>query len=90
MIDPSNDISNLDLPIAKVIRQAVSDLPSALQSVLLQAASADEFISHRVDIYLQSLEDAMHAGFEEAGAKEIALKDCLHGLMLDDGEVLET
>lgn len=90
MIYPSNDISNLDLPVAKVIRQALSDLPSALQRTLLQLSSADELISHRVDIYLQSLEDAMHAGFDETGAKEIALKDCLHGLMSDDGEVLET
>lgn len=90
MIDPSNDISNLDLPIAKVIGLALSDLPSALQIALLQSASADEFVSHRVDIYLQSLENAMHAGFDEVGAKEIALKDCLHDLIQNDGEVLET
>lgn len=90
MIDPSNDISNIDLPVAQVIGQSLSDLPSALQIALLQSASADEFVSHRVDIYLQSLEDAMQAGYDESGAKEIALKECLHGLIQNDGEVLET
>jgi hypothetical protein len=90
MIDPSKDISNLDLPIAHVIRQALSDLPSISRAALLKSTTVDEFISHRVDIYLQSLEDAMHAGFDEVGAKEIALKDCLHDLIQNDGEVLET
>lgn len=40
----------------------------------------DEFVSHRVDVYLQSLETAMHNCYDEAGAKEIALKECLAGI----------
>lgn len=90
MINPDKEISNLDFPIAPIIRQALSDLPVSKQDELLKSTAVDEFISHRVDIYLQSLEDAMHAGYDELGAKEIALKDCLHGLIQDDGEVLET
>ncbi|MEO7991489.1 MAG: hypothetical protein ABI663_18195 [Chryseolinea sp.] len=90
MIDPEKDISNLDLPIAQVIRQALSDLLAAQKKELLLPTSENDFISHRVDIYLQSLETAMHAGFDEVGAKEIALKDCLHDLIQNDGEVLET
>lgn len=89
MILPENDIPNLQFPIAHVIRQALDDLPVAQQYGLVESATVDEFISHRVDVYLQSLEDAMHAGYDELGAKEIALNDCLHGLSMDDGEVLE-
>ncbi len=90
MIDPNKDISNLDFPIAHVLRQALSDLPGEKRDEFLKSTTVDEFISHRVDIYLQSLEAAMHAGYDESGAKEIALNDCLHGLIQDDGEVLET
>jgi hypothetical protein len=90
MIDPDKDISNLDFPIAQVVRQVLSDLPKTKQVELVKSTTVGEFISHRVDTYLQSLEDAMHAGYDESGAKEIALKECLHGLIPDDGEVLET
>jgi hypothetical protein len=90
MIDPDKEISNLDFPIAQIVRQALTDLPGTKRAEILKSTSVDEFISHRVDIYLQSLEVAMHAGYDEPGAKEIALKDCLHGLNQDDGEVLET
>lgn len=90
MIDPDKEISNLDFPIANVIRQALSDLPLENQDQFLKSTTVDEFISHRVDVYLLSLEGAMHAGYDESGAKETALNDCLHGLIQDDGEVLET
>ncbi len=90
MIDHDKDISNLYFPIAQVVRQALTDLPETNQVELLKTTTADEFISDRVDVYLQSLEDAMHAGYDESGAKEIALNDCLHGLIQSDGEVLET
>ncbi len=90
MIDPDKDISNLDFPIAHVVRQALADLPDKRRAELLKSTPVDEIISHRVDIYLQSLEVAMHAGYDESGAKEIALNDCLHDLNQNDGEVLET
>ncbi len=90
MIDPNKDISNLDFPIAHVIRQALSDLTNERRAEILKSTTVAEFISPRVDIYLQSLEDAMHAGYDESGAKEIALNDCLHGLIQNDGEVLKT
>jgi hypothetical protein len=90
MISSEKDISNLDFPIANVIREACFELPPDKRIALLKSVTLDEFVSHRVDVYLQSLETAMHAGYEELGAKEIALKDCLHGLNEDDGEVLET
>lgn len=85
----TNEISNLDFPVANAIRQALSDLSPARKQELLGTEPEDEFISHRVDIYLQSLEVAMHVGYDELGAKETALKDCLHGISGDDGEVLE-
>ncbi len=90
MIDPDKDISNLNFPVAHVIRQALSDLTNEKRAEILKSITDDELISHRVDIYLQSLEAAMHAGYDESGAKEIALKECLHGLIQNDGEVLET
>lgn len=90
MIDPAKEIPNLDFPISHVIKEALSDLPKAKQDEFLKSTTVDEFISHRVDVYLQSLEGAMHAGYDESGAKETALNDCLHGLIQDDGEVLET
>ncbi|MEX2233512.1 MAG: hypothetical protein WD824_15215 [Cyclobacteriaceae bacterium] len=89
MIDPEKDISNLDFPIAKVIREALSDLPPYLRKELLGSQPENEFISNRVDIYLLELENAMHAGYDELGSKEIALKECLHGLRQSDGEVFE-
>jgi hypothetical protein len=87
MEDP-NEISNLDLPISKVIREALHDLQSQKQNEflkeLLGEMTDDEFVSHRVDIYLTEIEAAMHNGFDELGAKEIALKECLAGLIEDN------
>lgn len=90
MIDQDKDISNLDFPIAQVVRQALTDLPDSKRAEILKSTTIDGFVSHRVDLYLQSLEAAMHAGYDESGAKEIALNDCLHDLIQNDGEVLET
>lgn len=80
-----NEISNLDLPIALVIRQALADLPSEDRLELQATQTEAEFISHRVDIYLEAIETAMHNGFDELGAKEIALRECLAGLVQDNG-----
>lgn len=90
MTNSEKDISNLYFPIANAIKEALSGLSPEKKKELLSSITEDEFISHRVDIYLQELETAMHAGYDESGAKEIALNDCLHGLIQDDGEVLET
>lgn len=89
MNDTDKDISNLDFPIAPVIREALSDLPPGRKKEVLDQLTEDEFVSERVDIYLFELEAAMHAGYDELGAKEIALRECLHPIREDDGEVLE-
>jgi hypothetical protein len=85
MMEKYEEISNLDLPISKVIREALHDLQSQKQNELLGEMTEDEFVSHRVDIYLTEIEAAMHNGFDEMGAKEIALKECLAGLIEDNG-----
>jgi hypothetical protein len=76
----ANEISNLDFPVSRVIRAALQDLPEEQQKTILGRMTEDEFVSHRVDVYLQSLETAMHNGYDETGAKEIALKECLAGI----------
>lgn len=88
-MEKHDEISNLDLPISKVIREALHDMQSQKQyeslKELLGEMTEDEFVSHRVDIYLTEIEAAMHTGFDELGAKEIALKECLAGLIEDNG-----
>jgi hypothetical protein len=88
-MEKHEEISNLDLPISKVIREALHDLQSQKQSELLKELlgemTDDEFVSNRVDFYLTEIEAAMHNGFDEMGAKEIALKECLAGLIEDNG-----
>ena len=85
MEDQENEISNLDFPISRVIRESLNDLAEQKQRYILGEMTEDEFISHRVDIYLKEIETAMHNGFDELGAKEIALKECLAGISEDDG-----
>lgn len=85
MEDHQNEISNLDFPISNVIREVLNGLPKQRQAEILGAMSEDEVVSHRVDIYLKEIETAMHNGFDELGAKEIALKECLAGISEDDG-----
>lgn len=89
MNDTDKDISNLDFPIASVIREALTDLTSNQKKEILGQLTEDEFVSARVDIYLSELEAAMLAGYDELGAKEIALRECLHPIREDDGEVFE-
>lgn len=85
MEDQRNEISNLDLPISRVIRETLNALPKQKQAEILGTMSEDEFVSHHVDIYLNEIETAMHNGFDELGSKEIALKECLAGISEDDG-----
>jgi hypothetical protein len=85
MENSENEISNLDLPVALVIREALSDLPTEVRKELQGTLTEDEFVSVRVDIYLQEIETAMNNGFDELGAKEIALRECLTGLVHDNG-----
>jgi hypothetical protein len=83
-MNDSNEISNLDFPVSRVIRAALKDLSEEHRQSILGKMTEDEFISHRVDVYLAALETAMHNGYDEAGAKEIALKDCLAGISEGD------
>ena len=84
MENSENEISNLDLPVALVIREALSDLLTEVRKELQGTLTEDEFVSLRVDIYLQEIETAMHNGFDELGAKEVALRECLTGLVQDN------
>ena len=85
MEDHQNEISNLDFPISNVIREVLNGLPKQRQAEILGAMSEDEFVSQRVEIYLQEIETAMHNGFDELGSKEISLRECLAGISEDDG-----
>jgi len=76
----SNEIPNLDFPVSHVIRAALKDLSEEHRKSILGTMTEDEFISHRVDTYLEALETAMHNSYDETGAKEIALKECLAGI----------
>jgi hypothetical protein len=78
-------ISNLDFPIANVIREALDGLSPDERLEVLETMSEDEFIHHRVDMYLHELENAMHQGLDELGAKEIALRECLAGIIASNG-----
>lgn len=81
----SEQIPNLALPIATAIRNEVRDLTSEQKVIVFEGLTEDEFIGHRVDIYLRELEIAMQNGYDELGAKEIALKECLAGIIEDYG-----
>jgi elongation factor P--beta-lysine ligase len=84
-MEEQNEISNLDFPISQMIREALNDLPKQKRHEILGEMSEDEFISNRVDIYLTAIELAMHNGFDELEAKEIALMECLAGISEDNG-----
>lgn len=79
-----NGISNLEFPVSHVIREALHALPEQRKQELLESLSEDEFVSMRVDTYLHELETAMHNGYDEAGAQEIAMMECLAGLTPGD------
>lgn len=85
MEDQPNEISNLDLPISRVIREALHELDNQKRQDIVGLMTEDEFVSHRVDIYLNEIEVAMHQGIDELGSKEIAFKECLAGISEDDG-----
>lgn len=80
MEDTRDEISNLDFPIAKVVRDALHSSRQEDQQEILEGMTEDEFISLRVDTYLTELENAMHAGLDELESKEIALRECLAGM----------
>lgn len=79
------DIPNKDLPIAQVIRESLTDCHISVRTEVLAGMSEEEFIDHRVDIFLQSLETALHAGFHPSGAEEIAFQECMVGLVNTSG-----
>lgn len=74
------DISKLNLPLVQTIRAAWQKLPEDERNTLLNKLSEQEFISHRVNIYLEQLQQAMHAGLSEQAAKEIAITEAMRGL----------
>lgn len=74
------DIPNLHLPIAAVILTQLNDLPPNRKYEVLEGQTEEDFVSDRVDIFLEELDSALLAGNDELGAKEIALKACLDGI----------
>lgn len=74
------EISNLDLPFANLIRELLHALPTEKRSTVMGEMSEDEFISDRVDIYLNELSAALHAGLDEIGAIEVAKSESLKDL----------
>lgn len=89
MKQPTIDIHNIDLPLAAIIREALHDLTAQQKATLLAGEYENDFVSHRVDLYLQAWEDAIQAGYDELGAKEIALAECLTGITSSDGDIFK-
>ncbi|NOS93043.1 MAG: hypothetical protein HOP30_14060 [Cyclobacteriaceae bacterium] len=74
------DIPNLHLPIAAVILTQLNDLSPNRKHEVLEGQTEEDFVSDRVDIFLEELDSALLASYGEMGAKEIALKACLDGI----------
>jgi len=74
------EIANLDLPIASIIKAAVDSISQEAKLDLLSGIAEPDFISLRVDVYLDEIEHALYAGYDELGAKEVALTACLNGI----------
>ncbi|HNP94100.1 MAG TPA: hypothetical protein PKJ63_00680 [Cyclobacteriaceae bacterium] len=74
------DIPNLHLPIAAIILAQLNGLSPNRKHEVLNGHSEDDFVSDRVDIFLEELDSALLAGYDELGAKELALKACLDGI----------
>lgn len=75
------DIRNEDLPVARIIKESLLSLPKAERSELLEKMKVDEFVSHRVDVFLKELEVALLSGeVSPAGAEELAFEACMNGL----------
>lgn len=74
------DYPNLEMPVATIIRDAYNALSEEEKIDILESMTEDEFIEHRVDIYLQQVEAVFITGnFTPAGAEEYALDECLAG-----------
>lgn len=81
-MDPNLEISNLDLPIAKRIKEVFNTLSVENKKEVLEAMTEDEFISHRVDIYLEEYSRAATSGFySRSGVEEIAVNESMGDLM---------
>jgi len=75
------DIPNLNMPQATTIKEALEQLPFAAKADLFEKMTQDEFVEHRVDIFLEEIERALLSGeYSYAGAEEIARQECMHGL----------
>jgi len=81
MNKPIIDFPNLEMPIAYRIREALAALSVEQKSELLEKMTENEFIEHRVDIFLEQVEAAFITGkFTPGGAEEYALHECMAGL----------
>ena len=78
------DIPNSAIPVADTIRHALAKLTLNKKKDLLGKMTEMEFIDHRVDIYLVEIERALLSGnYAAAGAEEIALNECMAGLLAE-------
>lgn len=78
------DIPNLQLPVATVIHAQWETLSAARKQQLLEGQTEEDFLSARMDILLEELENALLCGYDELGAKEVALQACLTGITETD------
>lgn len=78
------DIPNADVPVASKIREALSTLSLERKAEVLEKMTEEEFIDHRVDVFMDELERALHSNnYTPAGAEEIALQECMAGLIAE-------
>jgi hypothetical protein len=75
------DIANSDMPIAEEIRQALKNCPPEELQTVLGDQTENEFVDERVEVYLESIEEAIQSGdYNSAGCIEVATAACLEGI----------
>ncbi len=72
------DIPNACLPVAVKIREALEKCTPEYKRELLEGMTETEFVDHRVDIFLDELERAIHSSnYTPAGAEEISMREAI-------------
>jgi hypothetical protein len=74
------EYGNLDTNIAGIIRDYFSRISPEKKEEFLEELTEDEFISHRVDVYLRQHAIAAMTGSSELAAHELSIKEALDGL----------
>lgn len=78
---PIIDIPNKKLSVAQRIREALKKLSAEEKKEILEEMTEEEFIDHRVNVFIDQLEMALLSHqYSSAGAEEIAYLECMAGL----------